>query len=367
MSGLVPRPGILDIAPYEPGRARTGQGGRVVKLSSNESAFGASPAAQAAYEALAPALHRYPDGGSSALRAALAARYGLDAARIVCGCGSDDILQLMCRAYVGPGDEVIYSRHSFSIYGIAAHSVGARCVITEEEDYTPSVDATLAALSARTRLVFLANPGNPSGTYLSGAELRRLHAGLPDHVALVLDGAYAEFVTAPDYEAGARLAGEAGNVVMARTFSKIYGLAGLRLGWAYGSAGIIDVLNRLRGPFNVSSAAQVAGLAALEDEDFVARVREHTSQWRAWLRDELVALGLFVAPSVTNFLLLRFPAEPGLSAAEADAFLTARGILLRRMEGYGLPDHLRLTVGTAEENHMVVDSLRDFLRAGRKG
>ncbi|MDX1581701.1 MAG: histidinol-phosphate transaminase, partial [Alphaproteobacteria bacterium] len=293
------------------------------------------------------------------LRQAIAQLHDIEADRVVCGFGSDEILQLMCRAYAGPGDEVIYSEHGFLVYPIAALSAGATPVAVPDDGYYASVDNLLAAVNERTRLVFLANPNNPTGTYLPKDEVERLHAGLPDHVVLVLDGAYAEYVEGADYDPGLRLADSAPNVLMTRTFSKIYGLAALRLGWAYGPEGIIDVLNRLRGPFNVSGPAQAAGLAALDDQEFVARQREHVRRWRDVFTQRLTALGLKVVPSAANFVLIRFASDK--AAADMDEALRKRGFYLRRMERYGFSDHLRLTVGTEPENEGVLSAFAELM------
>ncbi|HXZ01731.1 MAG TPA: histidinol-phosphate transaminase [Stellaceae bacterium] len=358
---LVPRPGVLDIAPYVGGEAKIEGAARVIRLASNESALGPSPRAVAAYRAQAHELHRYPDGGSVELREAIARRHGLDAERIVCGTGSDELISLLARAYAGPGDEVVYSRHGFLMYPIAAQSAGATPVAAPEPRLTADVDAILARVNARTRLVYLANPNNPTGTYLPCDELRRLLAGLPRSTLLVIDAAYAEFVTRNDYEPGIELVESAENVVMLRTFSKIYALAGLRIGWAYAGAAVVDVLNRIRGVFNINLPAQAAAVAALEDVAAVDRAREHNNLWRPWLERELRALGLEVTPSVANFVLVRFGAAPRDSNA-AFAFLQSRGILTRKMRAYKLPEHVRITVGLEEEMRAVVAALADFLK-----
>lgn len=356
MTGPVPRPGILDIEPYKGGEAKdTSFEG---KLSSNESALGPSPLAVEAYKEAAGLLHRYPDGGSTALREALADTHNLDADRIVCGTGSDELLHLLCLAYAGPGDEVLYSRHGFLVYPIAARAVGAMPVVADEENYTVSVDAMLSAVNERTRVVFVANPNNPTGTYISAGDLARLHNGLPDDVLLVVDAAYAEFVDADDYASGMNLASSTANVVMTRTFSKIFGLAGLRLGWAYGPLEVIDVVNRLRGPFNVSGPAQAAGVAALRDTEFLAHAKAHNRKWRAWLTNEVEAAGLRVVPSQGNFVLIGFSSTD--EARAADAYLRDKGFYLRQMDNYGFPDHLRLTVGTEDENRDIVSRLAAF-------
>jgi histidinol-phosphate aminotransferase len=354
----MPKPGILDISPYVPGKSGA-PGGKVHKLSSNESPLGPSPRAIAAYRAAADSLERYPDGAAAVLREAIAGRYGLNPDNIVCGAGSDELLQLLAHAYLGPGDEAIYSQHGFLVYPIAIKANGATAVIAEESRLTASVDAMLRAVSARTRIVFLANPNNPTGTYLPVTEVRRLHAGLPPGCLLVLDAAYAEYVRRNDYEAGVELVSTFENVVMTRTFSKIHGLAALRLGWAYCPAHVADALNRIRGPFNVSTPALAAGAAAITDEAHVARAVAHNERWLAWLAAEIAALGLEATPSVGNFILVHFP--PGRAPA-ADAFLAERGIILRRMEAYGLPDALRLTVGSEEANRAVIAALAEFPR-----
>ena len=356
-----PRPGVLDIAPYRGGEAGAPGIARPIRLASNESALGPSPRAVAAYTALAQEIHRYPDGAAETLRQTLARHYGLDAARIVCGNGSDELIGLLTKAYAGEGDEVLYSRHGFLMYPIAAKAAGATPVTAPETSLTADVDAILKAVTPRTRIVFLANPNNPTGTYLSSDEVARLHGGLPKSVLLVIDAAYAEFVQRNDYEPGIALVEANSNVVMTRTFSKIYALAGLRVGWAYCSAEIADVLNRVRGPFNLNAAAQAAAVAALDDVAAVDRAREHNDIWRPWLERELGALGLAVQTSVANFVIVRFPGTGGKTADAAFEFLKSRGILTRKIAGYQLPDWLRITIGTEEEMRAVVKAAADFL------
>jgi len=357
MAPLTPRPGIMDIAPYVGGQSKdTSYKG---KLSSNESAIGPCPAAVEAFKQAAETLHRYPDGGSIELREALGQHYGLEADRLVCVSGSDDLLSMICRAYAGPGDEVIFGENAFLMYPISTMSVGATCVTVEETEYRVNVDNILAAVTERTKIVFITSPSNPTGTYTTKDELARLYAGLPDHVVLVIDGAYADFVTASDFDDGLELARTAENVLVTRTFSKIYGLAGLRLGWGYASAQIIDLINRIRGPFNVGAPSQAAGVAALGDDTFFEAARTHNDTWLAWLSEQISALGLFVVPSVANFVLIRFGSET--EAQACDLFLQDRGYFLRRMDGYGFPDHLRLTVGAVDENEGVVAAMRSFI------
>ena len=355
------RPGVLDIAPYIGGESKVPGVNRVIRLASNEGALGPSPKAIEAYKALSGEIHRYPDGGSSALRAALAKRFGLEAERIVCSSGSDELISLLARAYAGPGDEVLYSQHGFLMYPIAAKSVGATPVVAPETILTTDVDAMLAAVTPRTKLVFIANPNNPTGTYLSAAEVVRLHAGLPAHVVLVIDAAYAEYVANHDYEPGIELVRRSTNTVMIRTFSKIYALGGMRVGWAYAPDNIADVLNRIRSPFNVNAAGQAAAVASIEDLDFAERSRAHNDKWLPWTVDKLTALGVTVTPSVGNFVLAHFSDAPERNADAVWEYLKSRGILARQMGGYGLPGALRITIGTGEEMKTVVDALSQFL------
>ena len=357
----VPRPGILEVEPYVGGEAGVPGFDRPVRLASNENPLGASPRAAEAYRAQAADLHRYPDGLAQDLRAAIARTYNVAAERIVCGAGSDELIALLIRAYAGPGDEVLYSAHGFLMYAIAAKTAGAAPVPVPERDLTADVDAILARAGPKTRLVCLANPNNPTGSYLPAAEVRRLAEGLPEQVVLLLDAAYAEYVVREDYEAGERLVEASRRVVMSRTFSKIHGLAALRLGWAYCPPEIAGVLNRMRGPFNVGAAAQAAGLAALEDLDHVARSCAHNARWLDWFRVETAKLGLDPRPSAGNFVLVRCPAEAGRDAASLLAALAARGVLVRGMAAYGLADCLRVTVGTEEELRAAVGALGEIL------
>lgn len=360
-SALTPRRGILDIAAYVPGKSKVAAAGPVHKLSSNESPLGPSPRAREAFLAEADTLALYPDGSATALREAIAAHYGLAPERIVCGAGSDELLSLITQGYLEAGDEAIHTRHGFLVYEIAIRANGGVPVVAEETDLTADVDKILACVSERTRIVFLANPNNPTGTYMPFDEVRRLREGLPGNVLLVLDAAYAEYVRQNDYESGIELVATSDNVVMTRTFSKIYGLAALRLGWAYCPPGVADVLNRIRGPFNVAAPAIAAGVAAIEDHAFTEAAAAFNQKWIAWLTREIGALGLEVTPSVGNFLLLHFPQEAGRTAAEADRFLSERGLILRRLENYHLPHALRLSVGSEDANRAVVAALREFL------
>ena len=359
--GPIPRQGILDIAPYVPGTSALPGAHSVIKLSSNETPFGPSPAAVEAYHGAAGSLALYPEGSAKPVREALAKLYGLDADRIVCGAGSDELLNLIATVYLGPGDEAIYSEHGFLVYKIAILARGAKPVIALESDLTTNVDAILARVTPQTRVVFIANPNNPTGTYVAFDEVKRLREGLPERVLLVLDAAYAEYVRANDYEAGIELVATTHNTVMTRTFSKIYGLASLRLGWAYCPAEVASALNRIRGPFNVSGPAIAAGVAALKDQASVQRSATHNETWRARMAEALSALGLGVTPSAANFLLLHFPKGNGHSAQEAETFLHGRRIILRRVTEYGFPDALRLTIGNEDDNNAVLEALRAFM------
>jgi histidinol-phosphate aminotransferase len=366
MTRPVSRASLSAIEPYVPGKsaAAGAAGAPVYKLSANETPLGPSPHAIEAVRRAAADISAYPEGSSRGLREAIGARFGLDPARVIAGAGSDQILELLALAFVGPGDEGVYSQHGFLEYRIVILAAGGAPVVAPETNYTANVDALLGCVTEKTKIVFLANPNNPTGTYLSAAEVARLADALPKHVLLVLDAAYAEYVEAEDYEAGVALAGARDNVVMTRTFSKIYGLAGLRLGWGYGPAHVIDALNRIRSPFNVSIPASVAGIAALEDRAHLDAAIAHNGIWRPWLVREIAALGLEVLPSVGNFLAIRFPEDLGRRAEDADAYLSRRGLVLRAISAYGMPEFLRLTVGSKDANERVVAALADFL-AGR--
>lgn len=357
-----PRPEILAIDAYVPGKSRVAGLDKVRKLSSNESPLGPSPEAIAAFRASASDLALYPDGSASALREAIGARYGLEPSRIICGHGSDELLALLALSFLRPGEEGLYSEHGFLEYPICIRAAGGTPIVAKETDKTANVDAMLASVSTRTKIVFLANPNNPTGTYLPFSQVKRLQAGLPANALLVIDAAYAEYVMRNDYAAGIEIASTCDNVVMTRTFSKIHGLANLRLGWAYGPPHVLDALNRVRGPFNVSGPAIAAGVASLRDTGHIEAAIAHNARWLPWLSEAISGLGIEVTPSVANFLLLRFPMAPGRTAREADAFLSARGFILRSVAAYGLPDCLRMTVGDDEANEGVVAALAEFMR-----
>jgi histidinol-phosphate aminotransferase len=352
MTAPTPRPGILDIKPYVPGSSDAPGVDKVYKLSSNESALGASPVAIKAYEEASQTLELYPDGSSTALREKIAGTYGLDADRIVCGAGSDEILQLLTKAYVGEGDNIVQSNHGFLVYALAAKSCGAEVRFAPEKNLTCDIDAMLEAVDDKTRIVFLANPNNPTGTYVPEAEIRRLRENLREDVLLVIDAAYAEYMETPDYVDGAALVEENDNVVMTRTFSKIYGLAAIRLGWGYCPAPVADVLNRIRGPFNVTAAAQAAGAAALDDQHFVQRNRDFNRKEREGMAQRLGGMGIECAPAFGNFILFK---APDSDANELQAYLRSNGVIVREVGAYKLPEWLRVSVGPADGNRLFLD------------
>ncbi len=360
-----PKSYIRAIHAYTPGKAKADDGRELIKLSANENPLGCSPAASAALAGAQHSLARYPDPSSGALREALAQAFDLDSSQIVCGTGSDELLNLIAAGYAGVGDEIIHVNYGFAVYEIATRKVGAEVIIAPDADYGTDVDALLALVDPKTRLVYLANPNNPTGTVMSDAEVARLHAGLPGDVILVLDQAYGEYLDS-DGPPAFDLARRYDNVLITRTFSKIYGLAAERIGWGYGRPHLIDTLNRIRGPFNVTSAGQAAAIAALADKDFVNRSRAHNAKWRSWLTSEITALsnhGLRAVPSAANFVLVVF--DGAVSAETADRELIAAGYVVRHLAGQGLGHALRITIGTEEENHGFMEALRHILEKAR--
>lgn len=356
---IKPNPGILDIAAYVGGESKADGAQRIIKLSSNENPFGASPKA---LEALSRDLHleKYPDGNCIELRKSIAAKFDLELGRLVCGAGSDELIGLLCKAYLAPGDEVVYATHSFLMYGIFAKGCGAVPVEVPEKDLTPDLDAMLAAVTDKTRMVFLTNPNNPTGSFNAPAAIKKFRDALRPDILLVLDDAYAEYASAtPGYENGFSLAKGRDDIVVLRTFSKIYGLAGLRLGYGYCPAEVADVLNRVRGPFNVSVPAQVAGIAALADDAFIERSVTHNTEWRAWTAKELSSNRLKIWPSAGNFLLVGFAG--GDTAESCRLFLKSRGILVRQMGAYKLPESLRISIGTGEEMQLATAAIKEYL------
>ena len=355
------KPGILDIQAYVPGKALADGVAEPIKLSSNENILGCSPKAREAYVAAAGRLHLYPDSRTTALRAAIAERYRLEPERLVFGCGTDEIFALLNQVFLEPGDNIVMGEYGFAAYAIGARACQGEVRRAPEPNLTVSPLELLDKVDARTRLMFIANPANPTGTFIGREQIEALHAALPPHVVLVLDGAYAEFATDPSFDDGLDLARGAQNVVVTHTFSKIHGLASLRVGWAYCPPAIAQAVDRIRLPFNTSIAAQEAAVAALGDEDFVRASIEHVEQWRPWLAQQLGGLGLEVTPSAANFVLVRFPEAPGRTAAEAEAFLARRGLLVRGLGNYGLAGRLRITIGLEAHNRALVEALREFL------
>lgn len=364
LSKPVPKDWIMAIAPYVPGRSTTDDGRKVAKMSSNENPLGTGQAARDAFGRHAGDLDRYPDASAALLREAIGAKYGLDPARVIYGTGSDEVLHLAAGAYAGVGDEVVFVRYGFSVYEIAARRVGADPVIAPDKDYATDVDAILAAVTPRTRVVFIANPNNPTGTYSPRGEIERLHAGLPAHVMLVVDQAYAEYLDEADDDGAFALAQTAPNVIITRTFSKIFGLAAERIGWGYGSAEAVDAMHRIRAPFNITSAGQAAAIAALDDDGFIERSRLHNVKWRAWLAAEIGAMGnhgLRVVPSKANFLLVLFDGK--LTAEGAYKGLMDAGYIVRWLPGQKLGHGLRISIGTEEETQGLVAALRAIVEA----
>jgi histidinol-phosphate aminotransferase len=356
---MAPKPlaNVLEITPYVPGLAAESG----YKLSSNENPLGYSPVVREALEQSLDHMELYPDGGANKLRAAIADRYGLNADRIICGAGSDEIFQMLGHAYLQPGDEIIQTQFGFLVYQLVAKQCGATTISVPDVNMTANIDGIIEAVTERTKIVFLANPNNPTGTYVSFDEVKRLHEALPSDVLLVLDAAYAEYVKKNDYGSGMELAGSADNVLMTRTFSKIHGLAALRLGWAYSAASIIDALNRVRGPFNVGSLSQIAGIAALEDKAFEEKSAEFNQRELARVTDAIEATGLTVYPSVANFVLVEFFPEGQYTAANANAVLRENGLIVRDVTSYGLPNCLRVSIGVKEANDQLISVLTTFM------
>ncbi|MDU8910773.1 histidinol-phosphate transaminase [Aestuariicoccus sp. MJ-SS9] len=361
MAGIEPQPGIMDISLYVGGKSHVEGVSNIIKLSSNENPFGPSPAAQEAVKRSVHELHRYPSTDHAALRKAIAEVHGLDAERIICGVGSDEILAFLNQAYAGPGDEVIHTEHGFALYRIGALAAGATPVEVRERERVTDVDAILEACTDKTRLVFIANPNNPTGTMIGLAEITRLAESLPEQTLLVLDGAYAEFVEG--YDGGAALVEERENVVMTRTFSKLYGLGGLRVGWGYGPRHVIDVLNRVRGPFNLSGTALAAAEAAVRDIAYSEKCRAENTRLRAWLAEALAEHGVPSDASTANFVLARFGSQD--EAEACDTYLQSQGIIVRRVAGYKLPAALRITVGDEASCRRVAHCIGLFKAGAR--
>jgi histidinol-phosphate aminotransferase len=359
----LPKPGIMDIHAYVPGKAQADGVENPIKLSANENILGASPKAREAFVGAADELQVYPDSRTTILRTAIAERFRLEPERLIFGCGSDEVFALLNQTFLEPGDNIVQGEYGFAAFAIGARACQAEVKLAKEPGYRIDVDEMLKVVDDRTRLVFLANPGNPTGTWIPFSEVLRLHAALPPGVVLVLDGAYSEFATDPAFQDGLDFSRGTDNVVVTHTFSKLHGLAALRVGWGYAPAEIAAAVDRIRLPFNTSIAGQRAAVAALADEDFQARSIAHVEQWRPWLTQQIGGLGLeIVGPSATNFVLIGFP-KTGKTAAAADEFLSARGLLTRRVLNYGLPDHLRLTIGLEEHNRAVVEALAAFMKA----
>lgn len=359
---LLPQPGIMDIALYEGGAAHIAGVSNVVKLSSNENPFGPSDAAIDAVQRAARDMHRYPSTDHASLRTAIGDVWDLDPDQIICGVGSDEIITFLCQAYAGPGTEVIHTEHGFAMYRISALAAGATPVEVREQERVTDVDAILEACTENTRLVFIANPNNPTGTMIGASEVARLADGLPEHAMLVLDGAYAEYVEG--YDGGAALVNARDNVFMTRTFSKLYGLGGIRVGWGYGPKSVIDVLNRLRGPFNLSSAALAAAEAAVRDKAYVEKCLAENARMRHWLAEALMEHGVPSDASLANFILARFASQE--EAEACDDYLKTQGLIVRRVAGYNLPNALRITIGDEASCRQVAHAVGQFKAGATK-
>lgn len=352
---------ILDIAPYVPGESQSNAPGRVIKLSSNEGAFGPSPKAIIAMQDAAHEMHRYPDGDANALREAIAKKNNINKKNIICGAGSDEIIMFLCQAFAGEGEDVLYSEHGFLMYSIYARAAGATPITAPEQNLTADPQALLDRVTDKTRLIFLANPNNPTGTYWTRQMIVDFHAQLPEDVILVLDAAYAEFVDDPAYTAGHDLVEQHPNIVVTRTFSKLYGLGGVRLGWGHAGDTIIDILNRIRGPFNANRCAQAAGIAALGDDDFIQHSIHHNKKMRDWVSSTLSALGLEVVPSQGNFVIVNFNNET--RAEGCRLFLKEKNIFVRQIGGYGLPTYLRISMGLEEEMALALEAISTYVKS----
>ncbi len=367
LSNLIkPRDGILGISRYKGGKGSQAAG--AIKLSSNESPLGPSVRAVKAYIDSAKSLSTYPDGNSTLLKEKIAALHNINVNNIICGAGSDEILNLIAAAYLMPGDEVIFSEHAFLLYKIITLANNGTPIAAKEVGLKANIDAIISCVTKKTKIVFIANPNNPTGSYLNGNELSELRKKLPEHILLVIDGAYAEYVQEGDYNDGKSLISDTSNTVMTRTFSKVYALAALRIGWAYAPSHIIEVLNKIRGPFNLSTAAINAGAAAIEDCDHVTKSVELNSNEKQKLLKAYEEIKIKVHGGVANFLLLdlkniakKNPIGQRESAEDLNNYLIKNNIFVRNVSDYGLPSHLRITIGSKEQNRVVLDKIREYV------
>jgi histidinol-phosphate aminotransferase len=355
-----PRPIIAEMVRYQPNLSSPDTQ-RIIRLSANEGAFGPSPKAKKAMASVGDQMHWYPEENPFTLAEAIGDKYNLNPNKMVFGCGSDELIMSLCQAYIGPDDEAIHTEYGFIMYPMSIKVAGGKPISAPDLAFKVNVDSILERITDRTRIIFLANPNNPTGSYLSRSEVARLHRGIPEHILLVIDSAYAEFVVRNDYSAGSDLVDASENVVMLRTFSKLYAMAGLRLGWGYAPEHVINSIHVVKQPFGANRAAIEAAIAALDDQDFINKSIEHNAIWQPWVAGEFEQLGLICLPSVANFLMIKFPDEIGFTAKEAGEYLSARGILTRGMSGYGVPEYLRMSIGTEEEMRIVVDAVTDFL------
>lgn len=356
------KPYLDNVHLYKPGKSKTPAGTKAEKLSANENPLGCSPAAREAMQQALEHPHLYPTDGAPRLRQVIAKHYGLDAERVICGAGSDNILQMAANAFVRAEDIVVRTEFGFAVYDLLVRQHNAHARIVPDRNYVADIEGLIKA-AAGARIIFLANPNNPTGTWLDKESLSHLHSQISQETLLVLDAAYSEYVTDEAYSAGLELAHNCENVLVTHTLSKIHGLAGLRVGWGYGASSLIGALNRVRIPFNVSAIAEAAACAAIQDKQHIAKSQAHNNQWRHWLHDQLVALGYTVVPSGANFLLFLVPENFAMSAAQTDTYLTSKGIIVRQVEDYGLPNALRVSVGTEKQNTAFIAALTEFIRS----
>ncbi len=355
-------PGVAGIRPYQPGKpveeleAELGIA-NAVKLASNENPRGPSPKAVQAIESILPELSRYPDGGGVVLKRALGAKLGVADEQITLGNGSNDVLELVVRAFATEHNSVVFSEHAFAVYPLATQAVGAQSIVVPAKEWAHDLDAMAKAMTSATRVMFIANPNNPTGTWVRKDELDEFLTSVPDHVIVVLDEAYFEYVMEDDYPNGIEYLDRHPNLVVTRTFSKVYGLAGLRIGYGISSCAIADLLNRIRQPFNVNSLAQAAALAALDDDDYVDQSKRLNHSELQRLCVEIKKLGLSYIESAGNFVSI----DLGRPADSIYDILLEQGVIVRPVANYGMPNHLRVTIGLPEENDRFLNTLKSCL------
>ena len=359
---LDPKRGIDTIKIYKGGTSKISGIKNIIKLSSNESPLGPSKKAIDAYQKSSSKLSRYPELTAESLQQIVASKFNLNSDQIICGTGSDEILIFVALAFCSPGDEIIHAQHGFEMYPIVTKYVGAESVLAEEIDYKISINSILDNVSDSTKIIFIANPNNPTSTYLNRKELRLLMNKISKNIVVVIDAAYAEFTDADDYDRTFDLANEYENVIITRTFSKAYSLAGLRLGWGYASKILIDIIKKVRPPFNLPHGAIAAGIAALHDDDHLHKVVKHNSNIKSWFIDELNNLGFKAYKTQANFVFVLIPEKENQSASIINDYLISNGIAVRYLLSYGLDNALRITLGTREELDLTIKMLKEFVK-----